>query len=130
MRLDVLPHSTGRHPECSGDLLQCEQLQRSGHGTNSMNTASSGTPTEIAVGSDEPMDGFRAMSGSLVIGSEWITQNKLARMLKPPGIAPDHIDPETRVRGYKPWQFEEAFSCYLRRDRAFWSRGRLHGRRL
>src|SRR6516164_3370669 len=39
MRLDVLPHSTGRHPECPGDLLQCEQLQRSGHGTNSMNTA-------------------------------------------------------------------------------------------
>src|SRR5262249_56742270 len=67
MRLDVLPHSTGRHPECPGDLLQCEQLQRSGHGTNSMNTASSGTPTEIAVGSAEPMDGFRAMSGTLLM---------------------------------------------------------------
>src|SRR6516164_2622101 len=67
MRLDVLPHSTGRHPECPGDLLQCEQLQRSGHGTNSMNTASSGTPTEIAVGSAEAMDGFRAMSGTLLM---------------------------------------------------------------
>ena len=61
MRLDVLPHSTGRHPECPGDLLQCEQLQRSGHGTNSIHTTSSGTPTEITVSSAEPMDGFRAM---------------------------------------------------------------------
>ena len=68
MRLDVLAHSTGRHPECPGDLLQCEQLEGSGHGTNSINTTSSGTPTEIAVGSAEPMDSFRAMSGSLLIG--------------------------------------------------------------
>jgi hypothetical protein len=72
MRLDVLPHSTGRHPECPGDLLQCEQLQRGGHGTNSIHTTSSGTRTEIAVSSAEPMDGFRAMSGSLLIGSEFI----------------------------------------------------------
>ena len=42
-----------------------------------------------------------------------LTQNRLARMLEPLGIAPDHIDPETRVRGYKLWQFEEAFSRYL-----------------
>ncbi len=44
-----------------------------------------------------------------------LTQNKLARMLAVPGvrIAPDHIDPETRVRGYKLSQFEEAFSRYL-----------------
>jgi len=42
-----------------------------------------------------------------------LTQNKLARMLKPLGIAPDHIDPKTRVRGYKLSQFEEAFSRYL-----------------
>ena len=42
-----------------------------------------------------------------------LNQNRLARMLKPLGIAPDHIDPETRVRGYKLSQFEEAFSRYL-----------------
>ena len=42
-----------------------------------------------------------------------LTQNKLARMLKPLAIAPDHIDPKTRVRGYKLSQFEEAFSRYL-----------------
>src|SRR5262249_30349277 len=28
-------------------------------------------------------------------------------------IAPEHIDPKTRVRGYKLSQFEEAFSRYL-----------------
>jgi hypothetical protein len=38
-----------------------------------------------------------------------LTQNRLARMLKPLGIAPDRIDPKTRVRGYKLSQFEEAF---------------------
>jgi hypothetical protein len=42
-----------------------------------------------------------------------LTQNRLARILKPLGIAPDHIDPKTRVRGYKLSQFEEAFSRYL-----------------
>ena len=44
-----------------------------------------------------------------------LTQNKLARMLAVPGvrIAPDHIDPKTRVRGYKLSQFEEVFSRYL-----------------
>jgi len=42
-----------------------------------------------------------------------LNQNRLARMLKPLGIAPDHIDPKTRVRGYKLSQFEEAFSRYL-----------------
>jgi Protein of unknown function (DUF3631) len=42
-----------------------------------------------------------------------LNQNRLARMLKSLGIAPDHIDPETRVRGYKLSQFEEAFSRYL-----------------
>jgi len=44
-----------------------------------------------------------------------LTQNKLARMLGAPGvrIAPDHIDPKTRVRGYKLSQFEEAFSRYV-----------------
>jgi hypothetical protein len=78
MRLDVLPHSTGRHPECPGDLLQCEQLQRSGHGTNSMNKTSSGTPTEIAVGSAEPMDGFRAMSGTLLMLSGSTNLSKLS----------------------------------------------------
>jgi uncharacterized protein DUF3631 len=42
-----------------------------------------------------------------------LTQKKLAQMLKPLAIASDHIGPETRVRGYKLWQFEEAFSRYL-----------------
>jgi hypothetical protein len=42
-----------------------------------------------------------------------LTQNRLARTLKPLAIAPDHIDPKTRVRGYKLSQFEEAFSRYL-----------------
>jgi len=42
-----------------------------------------------------------------------LTQNRLARMLKPLAIAPDHIDPKTRVRGYKLSQFEETFSRYL-----------------
>lgn len=42
-----------------------------------------------------------------------LTQAKLARMLKPLGITPDHIDPQTRARGYKLTQFEEAFLRYL-----------------
>jgi hypothetical protein len=42
------------------------------------------------------------------------TQNRLARMLKPLGIAPDMTGPENaRQRGYKLWQFEEAFSRFL-----------------
>ena len=50
-----------------------------------------------------------------------LTQNKLARMLAAPGvrIAPDHIDPKTRVRGYKLSQFEEAFSRYLPSEGVF-----------
>ena len=51
-----------------------------------------------------------------------LTQNRLARMLKPLGIAPDHIDPETRVRGYKLWQFEEAFLRHLPSERGLSSR--------
>src|SRR5262245_51697945 len=42
-----------------------------------------------------------------------LTQNRLARMLKPLSIAPGHIDPQTRIRGYKFSQFEDAFSRYL-----------------
>jgi uncharacterized protein DUF3631 len=42
-----------------------------------------------------------------------LTQNGLARRLKPLGIAPGHTDPQTRIRGYKLTQFEEAFSRYL-----------------
>jgi Protein of unknown function (DUF3631) len=43
-----------------------------------------------------------------------ITQNKIARMLKPLGIAPSMIGPETkRLSGYKLNQFEEAFERYL-----------------
>jgi hypothetical protein len=41
-----------------------------------------------------------------------LTQNRLARMLKPLAIAPDMTGPENaRQRGL--WQFEEAFSRYL-----------------
>jgi putative DNA primase/helicase len=42
-----------------------------------------------------------------------LTQNGLARRLKPLGIAPGHIDSQTRTRGYKLLQFEEVFSRYL-----------------
>jgi Protein of unknown function (DUF3631) len=42
-----------------------------------------------------------------------MTQKMLAWMLKLLGIGPDHISPKTCVRGYKLWQFEEAFSRYL-----------------
>jgi putative DNA primase/helicase len=43
-----------------------------------------------------------------------ITANKLARMLKPLGIAPDFIGPEdARARGYHRGQFDEAFTRYL-----------------
>src|SRR5262249_58162008 len=42
-----------------------------------------------------------------------LTQYKLAHMLKPLAIAPDHLGSGTSVRGYKLWQFEEAFSRYL-----------------
>jgi Protein of unknown function (DUF3631) len=49
-----------------------------------------------------------------------ITQNKLARLLKPLGIAPERIrvevddyGNETQVRGYKLVRFEEAFERFL-----------------
>ena len=43
-----------------------------------------------------------------------LTQNMLARMLKPLKIAPDEIGPEdARVRGYKRARFKEAFGRYL-----------------
>jgi Protein of unknown function (DUF3631) len=42
-----------------------------------------------------------------------LTPDRLARMLKPLGIVPGHIDPQTRMRGYKLSQFEDAFSRYL-----------------
>jgi hypothetical protein len=43
-----------------------------------------------------------------------LTQNKLARMLKPLGIAPAYIGPEDeRQRGYKLASFEEVFARYL-----------------
>jgi len=43
-----------------------------------------------------------------------MTQNMLARMLKPLKIAPDEIGPEdARVRGYKRARFKEAFGRYL-----------------
>jgi putative DNA primase/helicase len=47
-------------------------------------------------------------------GGKPLTQNRLARMLKPIAIAPGFIGPENaRQRGYKLTQFEEAFSRYL-----------------
>jgi Protein of unknown function (DUF3631) len=43
-----------------------------------------------------------------------LTQNGLARRLKPLGIAPGNVGPEgKRVRGYQLEQFKEAFSRYL-----------------
>jgi hypothetical protein len=43
-----------------------------------------------------------------------LTQNGLARMLKPLGIGPDFVGPEgARARGYKHSQFREAFERYL-----------------
>ena len=43
-----------------------------------------------------------------------LTQNMLARMLKPHGIAPGNVGPEdARVRGYKLSQFKEVFERYL-----------------
>ena len=43
-----------------------------------------------------------------------LTQNKLARLLKDVGIAPEQVGPEDhRVRGYKREQFDEAFERYL-----------------
>ena len=51
-----------------------------------------------------------------------LTQFKLAHMLKPLAIASGHIGSEARVRGYKLWQFEEAFSRYLPPERSLSSR--------
>ena len=43
-----------------------------------------------------------------------LTQNRLARLLKPLAIAPGNVGPEeNRVRGYLLEQFKEAFSRYL-----------------
>jgi hypothetical protein len=43
-----------------------------------------------------------------------LTQNKLARMLKPLGIGPDKIGPEDkRLNGYKRERFKDAFARYL-----------------
>src|SRR5262249_37865790 len=46
-----------------------------------------------------------------------LTPKKLAQMLKPLAIAPDHLDSGTSVRGYKLWQFEEAFLRHLPSER-------------
>src|SRR5215813_1715013 len=51
-----------------------------------------------------------------------LTQTKLAQMLKPLAIAPDHLDSGTSVRGYKLWQFEEAFLRHLPSERGLSSR--------
>jgi hypothetical protein len=43
-----------------------------------------------------------------------LTQNALARLLKPLGIGPENVGPENgRTRGYKRKQFEDAFERYL-----------------
>ena len=47
-------------------------------------------------------------------GDKALTQNRLARMLKPLGIGPGYVGPEdARARGYKREQFNEAFERYL-----------------
>src|SRR5262245_32513532 len=51
-----------------------------------------------------------------------LTLMKLAQMLKPLAIAPDHLDSGTSVRGYKLWQFEEAFLRHLPSERGLSSR--------
>src|SRR5262249_29695391 len=48
-----------------------------------------------------------------------LTQVKLAHMLKPLAIVPNQLEV---VRGYKLWQFEEAFSRYLPSERGLSSR--------
>jgi putative DNA primase/helicase len=43
-----------------------------------------------------------------------LTQNSLARILKPLGISPNNVGPEnSRARGYKREQFQDAFERYL-----------------
>src|SRR5262245_51186735 len=51
-----------------------------------------------------------------------LTPMKLAQMLKPLAIAPDHLGSGTSVRGYKLWQLEEAFSRYLPPEQGLSSR--------
>src|SRR5262245_24026832 len=51
-----------------------------------------------------------------------LTQFKLAHMLKPLAIASGHLDSGTSVRGYKLWQFEEAFLRHLPSERGLSSR--------
>jgi hypothetical protein len=51
-----------------------------------------------------------------------LTPMKLAQMLKPLAIAPDHLSSGTSVRGYKLWQFEEAFLRHLPSERGLSSR--------
>ena len=49
-----------------------------------------------------------------------LTQNGLARRLKPLGIGPGNVGPEdNRIRGYLLEQFKEAFSRYLGSEGAF-----------
>jgi hypothetical protein len=46
-----------------------------------------------------------------------LTQNRLARLLKPLAIGPENVGPESsRARGYKRHQFQEAFERYLAPD--------------
>src|SRR5262245_59943056 len=51
-----------------------------------------------------------------------LTQFKLAQMLKPLAIASGHLGSGTSVRGYKLWQFEEAFLLHLPSERGLSSR--------
>jgi putative DNA primase/helicase len=49
-----------------------------------------------------------------------LTQNKLARILKPLGIGPGNVGPEnSRARGYKREQFRDAFERYLAPEPAY-----------
>src|SRR5262245_49303363 len=60
--------------------------------------------------------GERGKNGKL---GKPLTQVKLAHMLKPLAIVSGQLDV---VRGYKLWQFEEAFSRYLPSERGLSSR--------
>src|SRR5207248_4324040 len=42
-----------------------------------------------------------------------ITQNAVARLLKPFGITPSNVDPDNRLRGYCLSQFDDVFASYI-----------------
>ena len=62
----------------------------------------------VEISSADLVKALVAIKGRPWAGDKPMTQKKLAQMLKPLAIAVGRIG--TRVRGYKLWQFEEAFS--------------------